>query len=198
MKSLYKDQEIIESIKNGGRELERSMEYIYNSEVFRDSVFRFVQSRNGNEQDAEDVFQDGIRNLIVCVREGKYRGDGTLSAYLYNICKNLWYKQFHKQTKHDDYNPSEFLHVADEETPEVLLAGKEMELKVSELLSQVGEKCKQVLEMWNLNFSMREIAESLGYKSEGVARKKKHQCFKSLLELIENNPTLKTQLTNLL
>ena len=30
------------------------------------------------------------------------------------------------------------------------------------MLSQIGEKCKQILELWRLSYSMEEIAEKVG------------------------------------
>ena len=41
---------------------------------------------------------------------------------------------------------------------------------------------------------MSEIAEKLGYKSEGVVRKKKSECMKELLTFLNGNPQIKEAL----
>ena len=60
--------------------------------------------------------------------------------------------------------------------------------------TQVGEKCQKVLEMWSQNYAMKEIAQALGYKSEGMVRKKKHQCLRKLTQMIEARPDVYTLL----
>ena len=62
--------------------------------------------------------------------------------------------------------------------------------QMREVLALVGEKCLKVLELWRMSYSMREIAVAMGYKGEHVARKKKSQCFRSLLDILDAHPAL--------
>ena len=65
---------------------------------------------------------------------------------------------------------------------------KEQEDTLSRLLESLGDKCKRVLELWQLSYSMKEIAVEMAYKSDGVARKKKRLCMKKLLEILDEKP----------
>ena len=59
-------------------------------------------------------------------------------------------------------------------------------------MTGLGAACQKVLQMWQLSYSMKEIAEELGYKNDAVARKKKRLCMKKLLEILEEAPAWKS------
>jgi len=151
----------------------------------------FVRSRNGSLEDAEDVFQEGIRLLILNVRAGKYKGEGSLAAYLFGVCKRLWYKRFQKMMRDASLENTAFPEAESrQKNPEELLLQAEQVQAIEALLASLGTSCRRVLEMWQLSFSMREIARELGYKNEAVARKKKRLCMVKLLEKLDEEPEL--------
>ncbi len=59
---------------------------------------------------------------------------------------------------------------------------------LGQLLNTIGERCRKILELWKLSYSMEEIAEQLGFSSADMARKAKYRCHVSLLEQVKNNP----------
>ena len=170
------------------------MRFLYQEQAYRDQIFSFVMSRDGSREDAEDVFQDGIRSLIFNVREGKYQGQGSVKGYLFGICRNLWFKRFQKIQRQDSQlYRKEGLEV-DRNDPEIILLEKDQEEQLNHLLNLLGENCRKVLELWKLSYSMKEIAAEVGYKNEAVARKKKRLCLKKLLDIMEEQPQWKTWL----
>lgn len=189
--SDYSDERIISSIKSGGRELEEGMKFLYLRHSCREMVFRFIQKRNGSREDAEDIFQDGIRFLILQVRAEKYHAHGDLGAYLYGICKNLWFKRFKKISREEALDARAYEEKQEEGDPELDLVAKDRQEKIQELMSGLGAACQKVLQMWQLSYSMKEIAAELGYKNDAVARKKKRLCMKKLLEILEKAPVWK-------
>ncbi len=186
----YSDAQIIEAIKSGGKKLDEVMRFIYNHGGYREKIFRYIRSKGGQVSDAEDVFQEGIRHFILSIRKGKYRGESTVEGYLFSMCRNLWFKQFNKSTRTTDLTEKETADEIDTATPEVVLISEERKQILNELLSSLGEKCRKVLEMWRLSYSMKEIAAETGYASEGMARKKKHQCMQELLKIVKQTPEL--------
>lgn len=189
-----RDQEMIEAIGQGGSELERVMRSLYQESDLKGKITEFVISMGGTTEDAEDIFQDSIRNLILSVRKEQYKGLGTISGYLYGTARNLWYKRFRKIRRAADWESTAIAEEADHNSPEIVLVDQELEIKINELLDMTGEKCRKVLEMWKLSYSMKEIAEKLGYKNEGVARKTKRLCMKKLLDILDQRPDLEDQL----
>ena len=189
-----RDQEIIEAIEQGGIKLERVMRSLYQEGKLKQSITDFVMAMGGTSQDADDIFQDSIRNLILSVRKNQYKRLGTISGYLYGTARNLWYKRFRKIRRSVDWEKDHVHEEADFYDPEIVLVDQELELKINELLDMTGEKCRKVLEMWKLSYSMKEIADRLGYKNDGVARKTKRLCMKKLLDILDQRPDLKDQL----
>ncbi|MEL6252330.1 MAG: sigma-70 family RNA polymerase sigma factor, partial [Bacteroidota bacterium] len=186
------DDPFISSIKSGGRELEEGMKYLYLRHSCREMVFRFIQKRNGSREDAEDIFQDGIRFLILQVRAEKYHFSGELGAYLYGICKNLWYKRFKKMSREEALDERIYEEKQEEGDPELYLVSKDRQEKIKELMAGLGAACQKVLQMWQLSYSMKEIAVEMGYKNDAVARKKKRLCMKKLLDTLEKVPVWKS------
>lgn len=187
---IYSDNQIVEAIQKGGKSLDDVMRFIYNHDGWREKIFRYIRSKGGQISDAEDVFQDGIRNLILSIRKGAYRGESSVEGYLFSMCRNLWFKQFQKSTRYSNLEQNE----ADEpdlKTPEVVLITEERKQILNQLLKSLGEKCQKVLELWRLNYSMKEIAAEVGYASDGMARKKKHQCMQELVKAVGQSPELK-------
>lgn len=184
MKEKYSDQEIIAAVKEGGVNLEKVMKYLYREEVLSRSVMAFVQQMNGNKEDAEDVFQDSIIHLIMNIRKNQFRGESTMKTYFTKIAKNLWLQKYRmKRNRSRLLEEKPIAKIENEKSGEQLFIYKEQSAFVKQLLSQLGETCQKVLSFWGLSYSMKEIAEELGYKSEGMARKKKHQCMKQLIQL---------------
>ncbi|MEM6725720.1 MAG: sigma-70 family RNA polymerase sigma factor [Bacteroidota bacterium] len=186
----YSDEQIVEAIKTGGIALERVMAFVYNNTDFRTDIIRYIKSKGGTSEDAEDVFQDGIRNLIMSVRKNKFRGESTIKGYLFGVCRNIWFKQFNRHVRSEQYKSSLEVESTDRKDPEIVLVTEERAQLIDQILAKLGPACQKVLNLWRLSYSMKEIAQELGYKSDGVARKKKHQCFQGLLGLVKDNPAI--------
>ncbi len=191
MKRSLSHREILEGINGSARERNEMLSYIYRSDNFVKPVFAFILKNGGQREDAEEILQDGLVNLVKAVRKGKFETGKSIRNYLFGICRFLWFRRYQQLKKRptatDDFSQTE----AQEESPEIFLVEVEKRTAIEALLVRVGSTCKQVLQLWAASYSMKEIAEKLGYSSDGVARKKKHQCLKKLVQLIEQTPEMK-------
>lgn len=182
--------ELLAAMLAGGEELEQAIVRMYEDPACRGRVVKFVRSKGGTQEDAEDVFQESVRLAILGVRGGKYAGTGSLAAYVFGVSRNLWYKRFQQKVRlrlTEDSSAQATVPEAPED-PEAGYLEEELRQHLNALLDQLSPKCREVLELWKLSYSMREIAERVGYKSEGVARKKKRLCLVKLIELLDANP----------
>ena len=80
------------------------------------------------------------------------------------------------------------------ETPESLSMSNEQKDLLSNILSRLGEKCQQILELWKLSYSMEEIAQKVGLQNSGIARRQRYNCYQKLIQLLEKEPQLKNSL----
>lgn len=164
---------------------------------YKGAVEKIVRERNGSADDVTFVLHHTLVGFMKQVMENRDLViDGNLYSYLNGIAKYVWLGELRRKKRvasketvlefesHDTADMSFELLILDEERNEA----------ISTILDIIGEKCKQVLMLWAGGYNMKEIAEQSGYKSEGVARKKKFQCMKSLTAYLDQNPEQKEML----
>ncbi|MBR9922070.1 MAG: sigma-70 family RNA polymerase sigma factor [Bacteroidetes bacterium] len=191
MTSSYSDIELIRMIRSGGKQMELAMRYWNSHSGIREKLDSWIRKAGGTKADSADIFQDSICYLILNIRNGKFEGASNLQTYFMAIGKNLWLQQSRRSQHYQRILNSVQAEEATVINPEHILMRAEQINRLDQLLQLTGDACRKVLGMWSLNFSMREIARELGYKTEAVVRKKKHQCLKQLMKLTAQNPEWK-------
>lgn len=181
------DEALIADIRSGGAARQKAIKEIYNWQNSQDKVIAFVKRNSGNEADGQDVYQEGIIALDRNIREGKFRGDSSLSLYLFATCRFVWMNQLRKNQRVNLEGDAITMDSPTTETPEYTFINKERQVLLKKLLSTLGEKCQKILEMWQLSYSMTEIAAAMNLSSEKMARKSKYRCQQSLLKVIKEN-----------
>ena len=194
MKTAQLHRQWIEQIRKGGPELNQVMNKIYGESGIRDACMQYLIYKGASRMDAEDVFQEGIRSFLINARKEEFELTSNLKTYIIAICKYVWLGRLRKHSREFSSDDDHSQTMIEEDTPEEHLILEEKKTKLQEVLSELGEKCKQVLGLWSLSYSMAEIAEKTGYKSDAVVRKKKHQCMKGLTELLKQRPNLVAEL----
>jgi RNA polymerase sigma factor (sigma-70 family) len=168
---------------------------LYSDQELRGVFIGTLIKKGCSESKAKELFVDAIMNFIkMC-----YKPDfaiSNLSSYIVGIGRNLFFRAV---TKRDLVTPlEENISLEDERTPEILLIREERKGALHQLLSHLDNTCREVLVLWSQKIRMREIAKQLEYKSEGMARKKKHQCLQRLYKIVAENPELKNDLRSML
>jgi len=185
----FQDQVLVESIQNGGYKREKALAYIFSDTQLKQKVQYFVRQNKGNIQDGEDLFAEGLIVFDRNIRQNKFRQDSSPQVYFVSICKFLWMNKLRKM-KRIQWTDNNFkLDKIESVTPEKIAITKEQKENIEKLLASLGKKCHKILTMWMLNFSMKEIAESLNFTNDAIARKNKYRCFKKLKELMNDAPT---------
>lgn len=183
MQTDFSDGHLVKAIAAGGHEMEVAMRYVYEQETYQLAITKFVLSNGGIAQDAEDVFQDGIAHLVINIRKGNFRGESTLKTYLISICRRLWFRKIGRSSHLENIKKDIQTERKEKVTPESIYIHEEQKKRLGNWLDKLGSPCREILSMWSLSYSMQEIAKKTGYKNEGVVRKKKFQCMKSLMKL---------------
>lgn len=195
--SAVSDLHILESIRND-RNLEPTVRLLYNN--YFESLASYVRSNQGNDEDAEDFFQEAIIVFIDAVKNNKFRGDSKIKTFLHAIMRNLWLNELkrrkralNRQTKYYDENPKV------EESVQASLQENEVKQSVAALLSQLGERCQQILNLFYYQEkSMKEIHQEMGLENEQTARNTKYKCMKKMHDLLDENEDIKEHFKSLL
>jgi RNA polymerase sigma factor (sigma-70 family) len=185
-KHLRPDTEILEAL-SGQDAVQRkaALRHLFEHPRLRQMTMAHVRKYGGNRQDGEDVFQEAVIVFDRKVRQGAFRAEGSLEAYFAGIVRWHWFNEQQRRNRTAVFsheNPPEPPPGGDPEV-EYLLAERRHQLE--NLLELLSEKCRNILKMYQLDYSMEEIAGLLGFANSGVAKKEAFLCrqrFKSVLK----------------
>ena len=161
----YSDQYIIDSIRR-----REDVAFKYLQVKFQDSIRLMVMEKGGTQEDAKDVFSEGLIALIRLVDRDDFELTCKLGTLVYALCLKSWKQQLEKQTAVRNYHVRK-----PEDVPE---------------WDFTEEVCQQILEGYLKEISPKDIAEKLGY-SYGYIRKRKSMCHSFLMKMIEDHPTFR-------
>ena len=189
----YSDETLIKGLKE--------QRYSCIRQIYKDYLplaKSFVQKNSGNNEDAEDVFQDGLVILYQKISIENITLNCSLKTYFYAICKNIWLQRLERKWR------LLFEENIAEEPSESYILFKN-EIKESELEKQrlfqkhfltLPSKCQKVLELFLHDTPLKEIAAMLGFKNEEYAKSRKYMCKNMLRKKIMNDPKCKPYLNH--
>lgn len=191
----WTDEALIAGIQDGGSAREEALKRIYLLPGLREAVHRHVLENGGSRQDAQDIFQEALVLLDRNVREGRFEGRSMLSTYFVAIAKWRWVTIRRQQGRYTDLAPAHY--DAEVESPEAETIRTEYRELFQEALGQIGDRCRQLLQLYQLDHSMEEIAARMQYSNADVAKKEAYRCRLRFRELLETNPAFASLLKNL-
>lgn len=181
----YSDEAIIEGLRLRSDYI---IKYIY-QELFPMIMF-LVTKNNGNEEDAEDVFQDGLIVVFKKIKADELELNCSFRTYIYSICRNLWLQKLSKRKQYT----REFNDVEDYvTTTEYNIKNNNLdELEKFRLYQQhfltLNKDCQKVLLLFIKKMPLKEIAVEMGFKTEKYAKTRKYLCKEELKKRIINDP----------
>ncbi len=188
-------ENIISKIRSGKPGLDEAIKILYYDEVLRNKVNFVIKKYGGQSSDFEEVFSTTLMQFVKTVIKNKDMViTSTLYSYLCGIAKFVWINKSKKENKTHTENIDDQYDIRSDTTPESLLLDQTKIENLNDLLGKLGKNCKEVLMFWANGYSMKEIANMMGYKSDNMAKKKKYKCFKALLDYLEQNPEIKKTL----
>ena len=162
--------------------------YIYKEHF---PVIKYLVMRNsGNEEDAEDIFQDGLVIIFKKIRARELELTSSFRTYLYSICRNLWLTKLKQQSRYirefsDIEEFKEVVYGKDQQHDE---AEQEKYRLYQTHFHTLGDDCKKLLLLFMKKMPLREIASEMGYKTENYAKTRKYLCKEELKRRIINDP----------
>jgi len=190
----WSDEALVSGIRAGGSARDEALKRLYLMPGLRETVIRYVLANGGSQQDAQDIFQEALVILDRNVREGRYEARSALSTYFVAIAKWRWVTVRRQMGRYTDLSPAHY--DAEVESPEIAAIREEYRELFQEALSQIGERCRELLRLYQLDHSMEEIAQIMHYNSADVAKKEAYRCRMRFRELLQNNPTFAALLEN--
>ena len=150
----------------------------------------YVLRNSGTVTDAQDVFQDALVLTFQKLKSDSFRLECSLATYVFAVSRNIWMNTLRKRKKL----------IYKDDLPAI---SKQMSADISKTVEQnekfftyqkfflkLGKDCQRLLGLFFEGKTMKEISEIMGY-SPGYTRKKKFECKKTLLEMLEKDDAFK-------
>jgi len=187
---MYSDEELISGIYNNQ---DWAVNVIYRTQYT--SIKRMVYSFRNTRLEPEDIFHEGLTRTILNIRKGNFRGDSSLTTYLYSVCRNVCLKILAKpkpviieknlaamESENDNYY--------------------ELLAFISDLKKQMGDSCQEIIDLRfkqtdvtnnsdNKLYGFDEIAQRLDITVDN-ARQRFKRCLDQLREMVFAHPEYQT------
>ncbi|MFT7588980.1 MAG: RNA polymerase sigma factor (sigma-70 family) [Limisphaerales bacterium] len=171
------------------------------AEVYKDNlpaIIHHVKQNSGSEEEARDLFQEGLTVVFRQAKAGKLVLTASLSTYINAVCRKLWLKQLRRKS-----NSGVTFSVDLESTSQTAVSEDFLEalhthdrqLLFKKQFNLLGSDCKELLALFFEGISMAEIAEKMQFNSVAYAKKRKFKCKEKLVDSIKKDPLFR-ELTN--
>lgn len=185
--SSYSDRHILDGIKQGGDEADRSLAMLYHR--YYDMIVKMVAENQGNEEDASDLFQEVVVIFYEQVLTGTYTHKARISTYLYAVARNLWLNILKRRKRDHQFKDTEIKSGPKVELSPIheMLKDEQAQL-IRDCMAELREDCQKILLLSVFEQRpMKEIYPLMGYQSEQIARNKKYKCLNYLKKIVLKN-----------
>lgn len=191
-------QIIVKKITASAEERREVVRMLANDAKLMSDIQSYVLKNSGTSDEGQMVFHDSIIAFVKKVfSDRNFILTSSHQQYLFGIAKNIWLSHLRKKSKlPETFSMDEVIVTFPDDDTDIKLFSEDKLRIIHKILDVLKPNCKEVLLHWAGGFSMQEIAEKLGFPSEGAARKKKCECYKSLIEWLEKHPHYIKELKN--
>jgi RNA polymerase sigma factor (sigma-70 family) len=186
---LQQDDQILEGLKAGYAERSRQEKIFYRQyEYFIDEGCR---KYNLNYDDSFSAYSDAVLSALHNIINERFDGRSSLKTYLYQIfsnkCIDLVRKNTtNKQQVHKTMPVADAMNQLPDNARNVIerLVTHELKANIKKQLEAIGQKCKELLLMFEDGLTDKEIAEILSYSNAAVVKTTRLRCLEKLREKI--------------
>jgi len=176
----YSDREILEGLKNRQRAV-----VLFVTNEYLSMITYMVKRMGGSNQDAEDIFQEALMVVLKKLDKDELKLTARFTTFFYAICKNLRLCQLNEKKRENEYM---YVYLNDAYYPETT-ANRTKELqekKFQHYFERLSKVCREILRLYTIKLSVKEIAMELG-NTEKYIRKRKYECKNRLAKLVMEN-----------
>ena len=188
------ENQIVSGIQSGGRERPVYEKQLYAHFLYfvRQGMLKYRIA----EEDAASAYSDTIITVISAITTGTFEGRSSLKSYAFQIfmtkCVDLLRKETTKKNKvHQTASISSLIMELPDRARDAVqeLITKSDRNLMWQKLQEIGEKCKQMLLLFEDNYSDKEIAVLMQYSSADVVKTSRLRCIDKLREKIAGSNT---------
>ncbi|AFM02568.1 RNA polymerase sigma factor, sigma-70 family [Bernardetia litoralis DSM 6794] len=168
----------------------KALEFLYQ---FFEKTSKGLQKIGAKQDQTKDIFQEGILIFYHQAQKKDFYLSCKPSTYLFGICQNIFRNKKRKEAKQNTLSNTDFLielsnatNLENQEQQNIYKSDEAISI-LRTILSELGEPCKKLLTGYYVDkFSMKELAQKLGYNSDLTAKAQKYKCLQRAKKLAQN------------
>lgn len=163
------------------------LQFIYKNFYYK--INFFIRKNNGDDDDANDVFQEAIIIIYRKLKDNSLVLDCSFDTYLYSICRLIWLKQLEKRKTEKEriFDNQEYREdIYDEQLSRTIETSERYKLYQKHFVN-LGKDCQKILQMFFDKVPLKQIADIMGFKGEKYAKKRKYKCKEYLINSIKQD-----------
>jgi len=163
------------------------LQYVYNT--YFPEINLYILRNNGVEEDAYDIFQEGIIIVYRKIKDNKFFLKCSFGTYLYSVCRLLWLKQLRQKRTSFIVREKLPLYLKDKKYQDIIetIEKNERYSLYQKYFLKLGKDCQKTLQLFLDEVPLKNIARLMGYKNEKYAKKKKYRCKETLINNIKQD-----------
>jgi RNA polymerase sigma factor (sigma-70 family) len=163
------------------------LQYIYKN--FYSKINFFIKKNSGDDDDANDIFQEAIIIIYRKLKNNELLLDCTFETYIYSICRLLWLKhlekiKIEKENIKDNHEYNDELY---DDSLEKIIDQNERYRLYQKHFENLGKDCQKILQLYFDKVPIKNIAQIMDFKSEKYAKKRKFKCKEYLIKSIKQD-----------
>lgn len=157
--------------------------------TFYSNINFFIKKNKGDDEDANDVFQEAIIIIYRKLKANDLVLDCNFDTYLYSISRLLWLKELEKrkieqESIKDNHEYNEDIY--DDGLASTIDKNDRYRLYQKHFIL-LGKDCQKILQLHFDKVPLKTIADMMGFKSEKYAKKRKFSCKEYLIKSIKQD-----------
>jgi RNA polymerase sigma factor (sigma-70 family) len=180
----YSNQELLNGILRNDTIV---LQFIFKN--FYSNINFFIKKNNGDDDDANDIFQEAIIIIYRKLKANDLVLDCTFETYLYSVSRFLWLKQLEKRKieKENIKDNHEFNDEIYDDSLEKIADLNDRYKLYQKHFANLGKDCQKILQLYFDKVPLKNIAQIMGFKSEKYAKKRKFYCKEYLIKSVKQD-----------
>ena len=194
----YTDETLVAMIQGLSKHRDVAIQYVLKN--WKPEVVAILNRQEANKLQIEYTLSEAIIVFDKHIRNGTYRQESSLKTFLISICKQIFQNKERWRMSEKGHTPldEKTVDVFTEETPLTDIYSRDVSTFVQKILAILSLRCRDLLSLYMLSFTNREIKEQMNIPSENAVRNALYECRRKFRQLCEKSPLFKKIIQELL